>query len=181
MKEQESPNPNIDPVRRKLLRATALLGGAFAAGRLPYEKPALKSFFGVRQAWAQGSGPATLTCSALVVPSPGPGLACQDSIVQNLMIQVSPIPPVGTVLRCTPTTDDPNNATLPNFSTTTAMTDAAGKVMFAQLDLTGNVPNPPLAIGSRVTLTADFVDKTTWGTAYCMSGFTIVDCRGGTT
>lgn len=173
-KKKHSPDP--DPARRKLLRATAVLGGAFAAGQLPYEKPALKSFYGTRQAWAQGSGPATLTCSAMVVPSPGPGQACQDSVVQNVTVQVSPVPPVGTLIRCTPTSSDPANASLPNFSSTTAGTDAAGKVVFAPLDLMGNVPSPPLEIGSVISLNAEFVDKATFGNAFCSSQYTIVAC-----
>lgn len=45
----------VDQVRRKLLRSTAVLGGAFAAGQLPYDSPAVKSFFGTRSAWAQPS------------------------------------------------------------------------------------------------------------------------------
>ena len=166
----------IDPVRRKLLRATAVLGGAFAAGQLPYEKPAFKSFLGVRQAWAQGSGPSTLTCSAMVVPDPGPGMACQSGIIQNVIVQVSPIPPVNTQIRCTPSTDDASNSTLPTFSTTQLGTDAAGQVMFAPFDLMGNVPNPPLAIGSVLSMTATFVDTATFGTAFCTSQFTIVAC-----
>ena len=175
MAEKKQPH-EIDPVRRKLLRATAVLGGAFAAGALPYEKPSFKSFYGTRQAWAQGSGPSTLTCSALVVPSPNPGEACQDSVVQGVTVQVSPIPPVGTVIRCIPTTDDANNATLPDVSSTTATTDAAGQVTFAPLDLMGNVPNPPLAIGSLLSLNAEFVDKAAFDNAYCSSQFRIVDC-----
>lgn len=175
MTEKKRSGPETDPVRRKLLRATALLGGAFAAGRLPYEKPAMKSFFGVRQAWAQGSGPFTLTCTAEVVPSPGPGQACQNSVVQNIMVQVSPIPPVGTQVQCVPTTTDANNATLPNFSTTNALTDATGKVTFAQLDLMGNVPNPPLAAGSVLTLTASLTNPGLIATS-CGTQLTIVAC-----
>jgi hypothetical protein len=42
-----------DPARRKLLRSAAAMGGLFAAGSLPWESPAVKSFFGARAAWAQ--------------------------------------------------------------------------------------------------------------------------------
>ncbi len=45
----------VDTVRRKLLRSSMVAGGFLAAGHLPYAKPAVKSFFGVRGAWAQVS------------------------------------------------------------------------------------------------------------------------------
>ncbi len=43
----------INEVRRRLLRASAVAGGALALGQIPYSKPALKSFFGTREAYAQ--------------------------------------------------------------------------------------------------------------------------------
>lgn len=43
----------VDQVRRKLLRASAVVGGGAVLGHLTYQKPAWKSFFGVRSAWAQ--------------------------------------------------------------------------------------------------------------------------------
>lgn len=46
----------VDTVRRKLLKSSMVAGGLLAAGHLPYVKPAVKSFFGVRTAWAQASG-----------------------------------------------------------------------------------------------------------------------------
>ena len=174
MDEQRSNEPT-DPIRRKLLRATLALGGAFAAGQIPYSRPALKRFFGVRAAWAQLTGPYTITCAAKVSRDAGPGTACANAIIQSGMAQVSPVPPAGTMLRCTPTTNDPNNANLPIFSSTTSATDAAGKVSFAMLDLTGNVPNPPLMVGSVLTLTVTFVDQATFGNADCVLQFTIVD------
>jgi hypothetical protein len=42
-----------DPTRRKLMRSAAAFGGLLAAGSLPWESPAVKSFFGARAAWAQ--------------------------------------------------------------------------------------------------------------------------------
>lgn len=169
-------NRSADPVRRKLLRTSLVLGGGFALGQIPYVRPRLKSFFGVREAWAQLTGPATIACTAEASASQGAGTACQDAIIQNITAQVSPVPPVGTELRCRPTTSDANNATLPDFSTTTLATDAAGMVSFAPLDLTGNVPNPPLAVGSVLTMTVTFVDEATFGTASCVNQFTIVAC-----
>lgn len=45
----------VDNIRRKLLKSSMMAGGFLAAGSLPYAKPAVKSFFGVRSAWAQAS------------------------------------------------------------------------------------------------------------------------------
>lgn len=53
--EHSTDEPSVDEVRRKLLRSTAVLGGAFMAGQVPYASPAVKSFFGTREAWAQMS------------------------------------------------------------------------------------------------------------------------------
>ena len=172
---KKSQSDPIDPIRRKLLRTSMVLGGVFAVGQLPYERPRLKSFFGVREAWAQLTGPFTIACSAEASTNQGPGTACQDAIIQNATAQVSPVPPAGTVLVCTPTTDDPNNADLPNTSTTFLGTDAAGMVSFAPLDLTGNVPNPPLAVGSVLTMTVTFQDGSIPANS-CVTQFTIVDC-----
>ena len=49
----------VDDVRRKLLKSSMIAGGFFAAGSLPYAKPAVRSFFGTRSAWAQASTFAT--------------------------------------------------------------------------------------------------------------------------
>ncbi len=46
---------HVDEVRRKLLKASVAAGGSVALGSLPYAKPEIKSFFGTRGAWAQGS------------------------------------------------------------------------------------------------------------------------------
>lgn len=46
---------HVDEVRRKLLKASAVAGGSLALGSLPYQKPEIKSFFGVRSAWAQAT------------------------------------------------------------------------------------------------------------------------------
>ena len=172
--EKQRSNEPPDPIRRKLLRATLALGGVFAAGQMPYSRPALKSFFGVRAAWAQLTGPYTITCSVKVSPDTAPGTACANVIIQGGAAQVSPAPPAGTLLRCTPTTDDPNNANLPIFSSATSPTDAAGKASFAMLDLVGNVPNPPLMVGSVLTMTVTFDDQATFGNAECVLQFTIV-------
>ena len=55
----ETKRDDLDPVRRKLLRSSLAAGGFLAAGHLPYVKPAVKSFFGVRSAWAQPTGVTT--------------------------------------------------------------------------------------------------------------------------
>ena len=97
-------------------------------------------------------------------------------MISGIVIQVSPIPPVGTVLRCTPTTDDANNEDLPMFSSTIKGTDGAGKVVFADFKLIGNVPNPPLAAGSVLTMTVSF-NNAAVGTATCVNRFTVVVCN----
>jgi hypothetical protein len=56
---QPSRTERVDAVRRKLLKSSLVAGGFLAAGHVPYSKPAVKSFFGVRTAWAQPSGPLT--------------------------------------------------------------------------------------------------------------------------
>lgn len=43
----------VNDVRRKLLKTSAVVGGSMVLGHLTYQKPAWKSFFGVRSAWAQ--------------------------------------------------------------------------------------------------------------------------------
>jgi hypothetical protein len=50
--DRTDPLPQ-DPARRKLLRSAAAMGGLLAASSLPWESPAVKSFFGARAAWAQ--------------------------------------------------------------------------------------------------------------------------------
>ena len=50
----------VDNVRRKLLKSSLVAGGFLAAGHIPYVKPTIKSFFGVRTAWAQPSGTLTV-------------------------------------------------------------------------------------------------------------------------
>ncbi len=174
--KNKSPSDPIDPIRRKLLRTSMVLGGVFAVGQIPYTAPRLKSFFGVREAWAQLTGPFTIACSAEATTDQGPGTACQNAVIQNATAQVSPVPPAGTVLRCTPTTDDPANASLSTTSSTTVATDAAGMASFAVLDLTGNVPSPPLLAGSVLTMTVTFDDQATFGNATCVTQFTIVAC-----
>ena len=52
----ETRREDLDAVRRKLLKSTLTAGGFLAAGHVPYVKPAVKSFFGVRSAWAQPTG-----------------------------------------------------------------------------------------------------------------------------
>ncbi len=50
-----------DTARRKLLRAAVGALGAAAAGKLPYQPPRARSFFGTRSAWAQATGPFVAT------------------------------------------------------------------------------------------------------------------------
>ena len=49
----DHPEERVDAVRRKLLKASAVVGGSMILGHATYQKPAWKSFFGVRSAWAQ--------------------------------------------------------------------------------------------------------------------------------
>jgi hypothetical protein len=53
---EEKRQEHLDSVRRRLLKSSLAAGGFMAAGHLPYVKPAAKSFFGVRSAWAQPTG-----------------------------------------------------------------------------------------------------------------------------
>ena len=53
---EETNRENLDSVRRGLLKSSLAAGGFLATGHLPYVKPAAKSFFGVRSAWAQPTG-----------------------------------------------------------------------------------------------------------------------------
>ncbi|MFQ5524662.1 MAG: hypothetical protein ACE5GX_00240 [Thermoanaerobaculia bacterium] len=165
---------SVDVVRRKLLKSTMLAGGAFALGSAPYVKPGVKSFFGVRAAYAQPSIVYTISCSFEVsLPNPPvPGVACQNAVISNIIATVSPIPPVGTVLRCTPTTTDPGNTSL--LPDDFLPTDAAGQVMFFPFDLTGNVPFPPLGIGETFTLNVTFDDQAAFGMAFCSATLDIV-------
>ena len=50
---EERLEERVDSVRRKLLRASAIVGGGAVLGHVTYQRPAWKSFFGVRSAWAQ--------------------------------------------------------------------------------------------------------------------------------
>ncbi len=164
----------VDDVRRKILKSAMIAGGAFAAGSVPYSRPGVKSFFGVRAAYAQPSINYAISCSlepALPMPAVM-GQVCQNGILQNIVATVTPIPPVGTVLRCTPTTDDPANMGL--LPDDFLPTNGAGQVMFFPLNLMTNVPNPPLQVGSTLTMTVTFNDPATFGMASCSSSLTII-------
>lgn len=50
---QERLEERVDSVRRKLIKASVVAGGGLALGHVTYQRPAWKSFFGVRSAWAQ--------------------------------------------------------------------------------------------------------------------------------
>jgi hypothetical protein len=150
-----------------------IAGGAFAVGHVPYSRPETKSFFGIRSAYAQPSVVYTISCSlepSLPVP-PVMGQACQNAILQNIVATVSPIPPVGTMLRCSPTTDDPvNMGLLPDDF---LPTNGAGQVMFFPFNLVTNVPTPPLQVGSILTMTVTFNDPASFGMASCSTPITI--------
>lgn len=85
---------NVDVVRRKLLKTTAVAGGFLAAGHLPYAKPAVKSFFGVRSAWAQPT-PITMAQFNGALPDLGGGLGTGqdawtfDTTVANTMLTIN--------------------------------------------------------------------------------------------
>lgn len=167
-------DPSVDQVRRKILKSAMIAGGAFAAGSVPYSRPGVKSFFGVRSAYAQPSIMYTISCSlepSLPVPAVM-GQVCQNGILQNIVATVSPIPPVGTVVRCSPTTNDPANAGL--LPDDFLPTNGAGQVMFFPFNLMTNVPNPQLQVGSILTMTVTFNDPVTFGTASCSTDLTII-------
>ena len=63
----ESLADTADESRRRLLRAAALSGIGLTLGQIPYQTPAIKSFFGTRAAWAQATGP---NCSVISVRAP---------------------------------------------------------------------------------------------------------------
>lgn len=70
--KDERLEERIDEVRRKLLRASAVAGGSMVLGHLAYQKPAWKSFFGVRSAWAQPTSFLSLTLqNRLGIGAPG--------------------------------------------------------------------------------------------------------------
>ena len=171
---RKSTDERVDQVRRKLLRASMIAGGAFAVGHVPYSRPETKSFLGVRSAYAQPSVVYTISCSFQVsLPNPPvAGGACQNAVITNLIATVSPIPPVGTRLNCDPTTTDAANMGL--LPGDFLFTDAAGQVTFAPFDLTANVSNPPLGVGETFTLKVTFDDQATFGMAFCSNSLTIV-------
>lgn len=172
--KQQIEEGRVDEVRRKLLKSSMIAGGAFALGQIPYSRPGVKSFFGIRSAWAQPSIVYTISCSFQVdLPNPPMmGVACQNATISNIIATVSPVPPVGTILRCAPTTTDPANAGL--LPDDFLGTDAAGQAMFAPFDLNINVPNPPLGVGETFTLNMTFDDQATFGMAFCSATLTIV-------
>ncbi len=83
MSEEFATQDRVDTVRRKLLRSSAVIGGGLALGHLPYQRPAVKSFFGVRSAWAQPSvGP--MCGNVVIVPSKSVQAASTSFSVQNI-------------------------------------------------------------------------------------------------
>ncbi|MFQ5524627.1 MAG: hypothetical protein ACE5GX_00065 [Thermoanaerobaculia bacterium] len=82
----------VDNVRRKLLKSSMVAGGFLAAGSLPYAKPAVKSFFGLRSAWAQPSVMAQFTGN---LPDLGGGQGTGqdawtfDTTVPNTMLTIN--------------------------------------------------------------------------------------------
>ncbi len=71
-RSEERLGERVDDVRRKLLKASAVVGGGMVLGHLTYQKPAWKSFFGVRSAWAQPTSFLQLTLqNQLGVLAPG--------------------------------------------------------------------------------------------------------------
>lgn len=63
---ERNPNGNeerLDSVRRRFLRAGLVAGSGLALGHLPWAKPEVKSFFGVRSAYAQASALVVCTVS----------------------------------------------------------------------------------------------------------------------
>ena len=164
----------MDRRRRRLLKSSALLGGALATGKIGYVAPQVKSFVG-GAAYAGITPNYTISCSAIPEQSGQGGGACNDTKIVNIVALVSPLPPVGTELKCNATTDDPNNPGSTDISDV-QMTDTNGEVQFVDLDVFNAFPNPPLATGTTLTLEASFVDTSTFGTATCSGSFTIEDC-----
>lgn len=88
-----APDP-IDSGRRRLARAVALWGGYAAAAHVPYQSPVIRSFLGVRRAYAQATGPiATVTptdlaptalgsCTFPIVAAPSRPRATADTTFQ---------------------------------------------------------------------------------------------------
>ena len=168
--------PAVHVSRRRLLKTSALAGGALAAGRLSYVRPELQTFLGGGDAYAQQTSFYTIECFGDPEVSPGPAnQVCNDSAIVNIVASVSPIPPVGTEIQCDPTTDDPQN---PTGFVAIGETDAAGFTSVSGLDLELHFPNPPIADGSTLTLTFKFVDQATYGTEICELFFDVVDCVG---
>ncbi len=68
VKESDS----VDQAKRRLAHAVAMLGGYAALQHVPYESPVIRSFIGVRNAYAQATGPmVAVTPTHLVLTATG--------------------------------------------------------------------------------------------------------------
>ncbi len=161
----------IDETKRRLVKSSVLTGAALATGRVPYASPRVKSFFG-DSAFAGVTPVYTISCSAIPTEVGSSGGICDDANLVNIVAMVSPIPPIGTQLRCNATSDDPQN---PSVAPGTQATDAQGEVQFFSVSL-GLFGNPPIAAGSTVTLRTTFVDPFTFGNAECVQTWVVEAC-----
>ncbi len=166
-----------DELRRKLLKSSALLGGAFAAAHaMPYVKPGSKSFEGIPSAYAMLSpgGPYLIPSCTAEDLSTLPGEVADDGIVTNITATVVPIPPTPLLIDCTPTSTDPAN---PSGTTASALTDAAGVATFPDFNMSTDWPSPLVQVGEDVTFTHSFNDPAC-GPDTCATTLTVVP--GGT-
>ena len=163
-----------DRLRRKLLRSSALLGGALAAGHaLPYAKPGSKSFMGISSAYAVQT-PGFMFSGCFAEEEFGvAGEVNPSGLVSSITATVSPIPPVGTAISLTVTSTDPLN---PTGTGSTAPTDAAGIAAFGDFDMFTDFGGAPtLPDGAVVSFTHAFVDTATFGTDTCVTNLTVDD------
>ena len=95
----EPYSDRVDKVRRKLLTSAATATALLTAGHLAYTRPAVRSFFGVRSAWAQPTGLSVRFCGEQ--PDLGGGLGTgqdaweYDVIQPNTTLTIDARIPVG--------------------------------------------------------------------------------------
>jgi hypothetical protein len=123
-------------------------------------------------AHAQLSEPfAIVACSAESQNGAPEGQAFQTGAeaLINISATVSPIPPVGTLIRLIPTHDDPGQG---SYLEQVEPTDASG---VADGFISLGFPNAdPFELGTVFTLRFEFDDTATFGDSFCEISFTVV-------
>ena len=166
-------NKKSSESRRKLLKSITAGSGAIVAGKsLPesWSRPVVDSV--MLPAHAQTSTTYIIvSCTAESQNGAPPGQAYQTGAeaIINLSATVSPIPPVGTNIRMTPTHNDGAQG---QYSTQVEPTDAAG---IANTFINLGFPNAvPFVLGTVLTLRFEFDDASAFGSSFCEQSFTVV-------